>query len=616
MRFKSDVARVHHRNPLLQGQRQHRHARRPLWTSTGTLLASATFTGETATGWQQVSFATPVAISANTTYVASYYRPRGPLRARPAVLHERVSTTRRCTPSRTETADPTACTGTATGFPTESYQASNYWVDVVFATSAVDTTPPTVAGVTPASGASNVSLGTGVSATFSEAISAASVTATSFVLRDAGGNAVPASVSASGVTATLQPNATLAPSTSYTATLLAGSSGIKDLAGNALASNYSWSFTTLAADTTPPISAVAFPANSGSYNAARWNTGCSPSGLCGSASDAGSGVQKIEVSILRASTNRYWTGTGYTSTTERWVVASGTTTWSYALASTSFPGAGSYSVRVRATDNAGNVSSPTTTTFVYDNTNPSSTVTFPVAKASYTTTSWNAGCPAPGMCGTASDAVAGVQKVEISIRRGSASYWNGTSFSSASEVFFPTDGYDGVELRLPSLELPGQCELHDQGARNRQRGERSVAEFATDQLRAVVRAGRPGPCATTLLGTGGRRLEPSGRRRRGGRRRPRSRPASRRRSDPERALTAGRVSSLTKIRTRLSAAAESASACELSRSSHRKQPPSAVKRTSGNSRSSAAASMPARSPSAILTGLDRAVNRASNGRTR
>ena len=229
------------------------------------------------------------------------------------------------------------------------------------------------------------------------------------------------------------------------------------MAGNALASDYTWSFTTAAVDQTPPISAVAFPADSGPYNAASWDAGCSPSGLCGSASDAGSGVQKIEVSIRRASTNRYWTGTGYTSTTERWFVASGTTTWSYALASTSFPGAGSYSVRVRATDNAGNVSSITTMTFVYDNTKPSSTVTFPVATASYTTTSWNAGCPAPGMCGTASDAVAGVQKVEISIRRGSASYWNGTSFSSASEVFFPTTGTTAWSFAFPASNFPANA---------------------------------------------------------------------------------------------------------------------------------------------------------------
>src|SRR4051812_4621862 len=44
-----------------------------LWTSTGTLLAAATFSSETASGWQQVSFATPVPILANVTYVASYH---------------------------------------------------------------------------------------------------------------------------------------------------------------------------------------------------------------------------------------------------------------------------------------------------------------------------------------------------------------------------------------------------------------------------------------------------------------------------------------------------------------------------------------------------------------
>ena len=42
-----------------------------LWSSSGTLLATATFTNETASGWQQVNFATPVNITAGTTYIAS-----------------------------------------------------------------------------------------------------------------------------------------------------------------------------------------------------------------------------------------------------------------------------------------------------------------------------------------------------------------------------------------------------------------------------------------------------------------------------------------------------------------------------------------------------------------
>ena len=48
-----------------------------LWSNTGTLLASATFTGETASGWQQVTFQTAVAVTAGTTYVASYFAPNG-----------------------------------------------------------------------------------------------------------------------------------------------------------------------------------------------------------------------------------------------------------------------------------------------------------------------------------------------------------------------------------------------------------------------------------------------------------------------------------------------------------------------------------------------------------
>jgi hypothetical protein len=44
-----------------------------LWSSTGTLLATATFTNETASGWEQANLSQPVLISAGTTYVVSYH---------------------------------------------------------------------------------------------------------------------------------------------------------------------------------------------------------------------------------------------------------------------------------------------------------------------------------------------------------------------------------------------------------------------------------------------------------------------------------------------------------------------------------------------------------------
>ena len=48
-----------------------------LWSITGTKLATATFTNESATGWQEVLFATPVAVTTGTIYVASYSDPSG-----------------------------------------------------------------------------------------------------------------------------------------------------------------------------------------------------------------------------------------------------------------------------------------------------------------------------------------------------------------------------------------------------------------------------------------------------------------------------------------------------------------------------------------------------------
>src|SRR5262249_47029013 len=44
-----------------------------LWSSTGMLLATGTFSGESGSGWQQLNFSAPVAITANATYVASYH---------------------------------------------------------------------------------------------------------------------------------------------------------------------------------------------------------------------------------------------------------------------------------------------------------------------------------------------------------------------------------------------------------------------------------------------------------------------------------------------------------------------------------------------------------------
>src|SRR5206468_11219398 len=98
-----------------------------LWTSTGTLLATVTFSGESAGGWQQASFASPVTISPNTTYVASYYAPAGHYAGDggyfssgfdDAPLHALAS--------GVEGSNGVYVYGTGGGFPTGASNAANY----------------------------------------------------------------------------------------------------------------------------------------------------------------------------------------------------------------------------------------------------------------------------------------------------------------------------------------------------------------------------------------------------------------------------------------------------------------------------------------------------------
>jgi hypothetical protein len=112
-----------------------------LYSSAGALLAQATFVNETADGWQQVLFSTPVSINANTTYVAAYFSGNGNY-----VSTDGYFSSSAVNGSLTELADGTdgpnglyIYTATA-AFPANSYKQSNYWVDVVFTPGGTTTT--------------------------------------------------------------------------------------------------------------------------------------------------------------------------------------------------------------------------------------------------------------------------------------------------------------------------------------------------------------------------------------------------------------------------------------------------------------------------------------------
>ena len=110
---------------------------------------------------------------------------------------------------------------------------------------ASDITTPTVSSAVPADSAVNVPVSQTIAATFSEAMHPATITSSTFTLTGPGTSPVVGTVAYDVIShiATFAPGSALAPSTVYTATI---TTGAEDLAGNALAGNVVWSFTTAA----------------------------------------------------------------------------------------------------------------------------------------------------------------------------------------------------------------------------------------------------------------------------------------------------------------------------------------------------------------------------------
>ncbi|MFI5547274.1 DUF4082 domain-containing protein [Streptomyces sp. NPDC051815] len=215
-----------------------------LWSSTGQRLATGTFTNETASGWQQLNFASPVPIKPNTTYVASYFAPNGgysfdnTFAASEAGLAPLTALK-----SGTDGGNGVYRYSGTGGFPNKAASGSNYWVDAVLDTATASTTPPTVTATSPQSAATGTQITAAVSATFSTAVDAETLT---FTVKDAGGATVPGTkVLGASNSATFTPSSELALNTTYTASVQAS-----DLWGNAMAAPVTWNFTTSASPPT------------------------------------------------------------------------------------------------------------------------------------------------------------------------------------------------------------------------------------------------------------------------------------------------------------------------------------------------------------------------------
>jgi hypothetical protein len=216
-----------------------------LWTSTGQLLATGTFTGESASGWQTLTFSSPAPVKPNTTYIASYYAPNGHYSADSSYFANGGAG---LPPIQALASSSSGGNGvyryaTGGGFPSASYNATNYWVDAILDTSKASTTPPTVTAVSPAAAATNVAITAPVTATFDHGIDSSTL---AFSVTGPNSTKVSGTVSydVASHAAKFQPNGQLDLGTTYTASVQAS-----DLWGNAMTSPYTWSFTTSA---TPP----------------------------------------------------------------------------------------------------------------------------------------------------------------------------------------------------------------------------------------------------------------------------------------------------------------------------------------------------------------------------
>ncbi|MDP4251922.1 MAG: DUF4082 domain-containing protein [Bacteroidota bacterium] len=221
-----------------------------LYSASGTRLAQAVFTGETASGWQQVLFSTPVNITAGTTYIAAYFSSAGYYSSSANYfLTALVNNPLTALANGTDGVNGVYAYAGSPTFPSDTYQEENYWVDAIFSgvIPTQDLIPPTIAVASPPAAATSVLTNAGINVFFSEPLDASSVTGNSVFLQN-GSSAVSATVAYNTTdnSARLTPATALTAGTTYTMTVKGGTgtNKIRDLAGNAMTGDSVWTFTT------------------------------------------------------------------------------------------------------------------------------------------------------------------------------------------------------------------------------------------------------------------------------------------------------------------------------------------------------------------------------------
>ena len=221
-----------------------------LWTSDGTLLGSVRFTNEGESGWQQALFQTPIPITANTTYVVSYFAPQGRYAATP----DQFTSSGVDTPplhalqDGVDGGNGVFLRNSTGGFPTQTLNSTNYWVDVVFSDPTLS--PPQVLSTIPAPGGNLFIPMPGaeppILITFSEPIDPTSVNASTILLTDGENNPVGFNISFAPGNFTLMLRTSSIQGV-FTLTIKGGvdTPHIIDVTGTPLAADFTFTFTSV-----------------------------------------------------------------------------------------------------------------------------------------------------------------------------------------------------------------------------------------------------------------------------------------------------------------------------------------------------------------------------------
>ncbi|MBJ6723713.1 DUF4082 domain-containing protein [Geomesophilobacter sediminis] len=218
-----------------------------VWNASGTRLATATFSGETASGWQQVNLSTAVSIAANTYYVVSYHTNSGHYSddigyfsgkgVDAAPLHAPAD--------GVSGYNGVYAYGSSSKFPNQGWQSSNYWVDLVFTPATADTTAPTVTAFSVPTTSSSLTV------PISTFTATDNLAVTGYLVTE---SATAPSATATGWSAAAPASYTF--STAGTKTLYAWA---KDAAGNVSTSRSASVTVTIADTTAPTITAFSVP---------------------------------------------------------------------------------------------------------------------------------------------------------------------------------------------------------------------------------------------------------------------------------------------------------------------------------------------------------------------